>query len=64
MEDCYIFIEVEKTGIETIRVMCMKCHAEKGIGWFYEGSLKGYGPWQFKCHQCGHLIHDHKEKHD
>lgn len=67
MEDCYIFIETEKdTNKEAIRILCVDCHAklEKKIGWFYEGSLKGYGPWPFICGKCSHVIHDFKEPND
>jgi hypothetical protein len=38
--------------------LCEKCHlANPSLGWFWEGSRLGYGPFEYVCNKCGHIIH-------
>lgn len=55
MENCYFLINEKKE----INVLCEKCKVEKfpENGWFWEGSKFGYGPFDFICHVCNHIIH-------
>lgn len=57
-EDCYLWAD-EKLPEEqrTINVVCMECHKKNPtLGWFWEGSRLGYGPFDFIC-ACGHKVH-------
>ena len=56
VQDCYFFITEKKI----VSPLCVPCHRTKypSLGWFWEGSRKGYGPWLFKCSKCGTVIHD------
>jgi formylmethanofuran dehydrogenase subunit E len=58
--DCYFFVDMKTPEEErTMSVMCVKCHDEKmpETGWFYRGSVEGYGPFTYKCEICGELIY-------
>ena len=57
-EDCYLWMD-EKVPEDqrTMNVLCLKCHKENPIGWLWEGSRLGYGPFDFVCNQCGHVVH-------
>ena len=59
-EDCYFFIDptvpIQEQSILCLHTYCRDEHYPD-TGWFYEGSKEGYGPWDFKCHVCGKLIH-------
>jgi hypothetical protein len=58
--DCYFFIDANVPEEER-KILCLhvKCRDENcpDMGWFYEGSKEGYGPWDFICHFCGGFIH-------
>ena len=64
MEDCYFF-EDGKVPLEErrISVLCVECHDTKmpNTGMFYKGSKEGYGPFNYKCCLCGHLVHESEE---
>lgn len=66
-EDCYFFIdmdvEVQDEGDRCIDVLCIECRDSlyPGVGWFWDGSLKGYGPWTYNCCKCNKLIHKPNE---
>lgn len=57
-KDCYLWIDQSIPEKERkINVLCQKCHEkDPEIGWFWEGSKLGYGPFDFIC-SCGHPIH-------
>lgn len=60
MEDCYFWIDQSVPEDEQkMNVLCVECHDEKRpeLGWFWEGSTKGYGPFDFICEICGRTIH-------
>ncbi len=58
-EDCYLWIDESKPEDErTMSALCEKCHlANPSLGWFWEGSRLGYGPFEYVCNKCGHIIH-------
>ena len=57
-EDCFFYTDEslvpEKRKICTMCVRCREQHPE--LGWFWEGSKLGYGPFDFICKKCGHII--------
>jgi hypothetical protein len=59
-EDCYFWID-ESIPREnrTISIFCTSCRDRErpDIGWFWQGSTLGYGPFDFVCCVCGHMIH-------
>jgi hypothetical protein len=58
-EDCYFYTDSSLPKNEQeINIMCMNCHRKnQTIGWFWEGSKLGYGPYDFICKKCGHEVH-------
>ena len=58
-EDCYFYTDASLPESEqVIQVMCVGCVRERQLdGWFWEGSRLGYGPFDFICNLCGHVIH-------
>jgi len=59
-EDCYFWIDQSLPEDEQfMNVLCVECHNGKypQLGWFWEGSTKGYGPYDFTCGVCGKLVH-------
>jgi len=64
-EDCFFFIYSEE-GMseedEEIRTMCIECRTKSypNVGWFWRGSIDGYGPWEYKCHHCDKIIYSHE----
>lgn len=63
-QDCYLWIDESVPEDErTMNVLCMECSKKfPGLGWFWEGSRLGYGPFEFTCNKCGHIVH-HAPKH-
>ena len=58
-EDCYLWIDPEIPEDErTMQVLCTQCHDANfpDLGWFWEGSKLGYGPFDFICCKCGHVV--------
>lgn len=58
-ENCYFWLDARVPEDErTMSVMCVKCHDEKfpALGWLWEGSKNGYGPHDYVCDMCGHVI--------
>lgn len=59
--DCYFFIDSELPEEEqSVSAMHVECRDEEmpGTGWFYRGSVEGYGPFEYKCAICGNIIYD------
>lgn len=58
-EDCYLWMDESILEEErTMNVLCQQCHLTyPGLGWFWEGSKLGYGPFEFICNKCGHVVH-------
>lgn len=60
MEDCFFYIDCRTPKDEQyMSVMCVQCHDEKhpDMGWFWPGTKKGYGPFEYKCAICGKMVH-------
>ena len=59
-QDCYFFIDPNVPERER-KIQCLHVHCRDqhypDTGWFYRGSEEGYGPWDYKCQECGELIH-------
>lgn len=67
MEDCYFFVDPDPNIPEedkVVGVLCLECHDKymPNIGWFYRGSVEGYGPWDYPCAKCNKLVHKSKKK--
>jgi hypothetical protein len=65
--DCYFFIDMDEavpSEEHKVSPLCIPCREKDypNVGWFWEGSVKGYGPWDFICKNCGAVIHKHKQK--
>ena len=58
-ENCYLWFDPEVPEDQrTMNVHCEQCHIKHpDLGWFWEGSRLGYGPFDFICNECGHVIH-------
>lgn len=57
-EDCYLWMDKDvPEDKRTMNVLCIKCHEKNPIGWLWEGSKRGYGPFDFICNTCGHVVH-------
>lgn len=63
MENCYIWVDLSKSEEErNVNILCEKCHeSNPDLGWFWEGSKLGYGPFDFICSECKHVIHEGKK---
>lgn len=62
--DCYFFVDIEVPEEErSMSIMCIKCHDETkpDTGWYYKGSVEGYGPFVYKCDICGEVIYSPEE---
>lgn len=57
-QDCYLWIdETVPEKQRTMNVLCIECSKKfPGLGWFWEGSRRGYGPFDFICKKCGHIV--------
>lgn len=57
-EDCYFFIDQNIPEEERpISVLCKKCHESKQVGWFWEGSKRGYGIYDIMCSDCKQYVY-------
>lgn len=63
-DDCYFWInELIPEDVRVMNVMCVPCHEKSSKqGWFWQGSVKGYGPYEYKCDVCGKVIHPAPDK--
>lgn len=57
MENCYFNVSNNK-----INVICVSCYSKNLIKkedcWFWDGKIKGYGPFKYKCKFCNKIIYD------
>jgi hypothetical protein len=60
MENCYFWLD-EKNN-KQLTIICEKCHEKKPVGWYWEGSRLGYGPFNFVCDICEHIIYKPEPK--
>jgi hypothetical protein len=58
-EDCYFWVDTSLSEAErVVNAMCVKCHDTNPTkGWLWEGSKRGYGPYEMTCDVCGHIIY-------
>jgi hypothetical protein len=60
-KDCYFWIDNTLPEDERmLNILCKECHKQhyaEDFGWFWEGSVKGYGPFDYKCGKCEKIIH-------
>lgn len=59
-KDCYFSVRDDaEPGRQTIQATCVDCARKLGTpGWFWQGTVLGYGPWEFTCNRCGVVIHE------
>ncbi len=58
--NCYFWVdETVSEEDRLVNAMCEECHDKtpKTPSWFWEGSVKGYGPYDYVC-ECGRVIHE------
>lgn len=59
-ENCYFWIDNSIPEDERVfNIYCEGCrnkNPDKNC-WFWEGSIKGYGPYDYVCDECGKVIH-------
>ena len=62
MEDCFFYIKGEDPDA-IIECLCVDCRESKfpELGWFWSGSEKGYGPFEFICESCDKVIYSPPE---
>jgi hypothetical protein len=65
-EDCYFWTDISVPEKERkINVLCQECHLRfPDLGWFWEGSRLGYGPFDFICKKCGHVVYSESKRND
>ncbi len=66
-EDCYFFVDDSIPEDErTMSVLCTKCRDKEkpDLGWLWQGSIFGYGPFDFICSICNHVIYSPNIKND
>lgn len=57
-EDCYFYMDESLPEEQrTMNAMCVKCHKNENKGWLWEGSKRGYGPYEITCDICGYIIY-------
>jgi hypothetical protein len=57
-EDCYFFVDENiPENIRPMSALCVECHKNKEVGWFWEGSSRGYYIYDIKCSVCGKDIY-------
>lgn len=67
-KDCYWYVDarLEKPK-QTMKSMCTECHKTHNFGWFWLGSIRGYGNYDLDCAICGTILHrqeQEQEKHE
>ncbi len=56
LEDCIFILDEVNDSIIT---SCLECYDnEKNNGMFWNGSVRGYGPWEIKCNFCNKIIQE------
>jgi hypothetical protein len=63
-EDCFFIVDIGENEENThLKVLCLDCYqnGDQNNGWFWEGSVRGYSPYVFKCKMCEKIIHQPEE---
>jgi hypothetical protein len=66
-KDCYFILDInELQENQKINVLCVDCRNKhfEDKGWFWDGSVRGYSPYLFKCSMCESIIHQPENKED
>lgn len=63
MEDCYFYTTKKEDELFVVP-LCVECHDKSypELGWFWLGSVRGYGPYLFRCDKCSKIIYEYKEE--
>lgn len=56
LEDCIFIANHEENCIITSCLICYQEKLDNQGGMFWNGSIKGYGPWEIKCKYCDKII--------
>lgn len=59
-KDCYFILDInEVEENQKITIICVDCHKKQHMdkGWFWDGSVRGYSSYVFKCSMCESIIH-------
>lgn len=56
IKDCYFYIDNER-----VKAMCVDCHRQYKLGWFYPAGKTGYGPWDIICSKCDQVIYKYNQ---
>ena len=59
IEDCYFFVSVDNLEEKKMAVLCVDCKHKDypDVGWYWEGSRLGYGPFNYICCKCNKVIY-------
>lgn len=66
-KDCYFWIDPNVPEEERIfNIYCSQCRAKnpKVDCWFWEGSIKGFGPYDYVCDSCGYVVHKNENQNE
>lgn len=64
LEDCYFIVDMEDTEEnQKIQIFCVDCYQKSNNknGWYWDGSVRGYGPYLFKCQLCEKILYKPEE---
>jgi hypothetical protein len=62
-EDCFFYVgSTSQDEEERILARCLNCQKEEDGGWFWEGSKKGYSPYDVSCNVCGKFIYKYEKE--
>lgn len=42
---------------QRMHAICVECHEERGIGFYWPGKAAGYGDYDLNCFLCGKQIY-------
>lgn len=59
LKDCWFYQDTNVPENERkMHILCERCHvSHPNLGWFWKGSVYGYGPYDFICSKCSHVIY-------
>jgi hypothetical protein len=59
--DCYFYVDMDvpesERRMSAMHVGCRNTN-KPNEGWFYRGSVEGYGPFEYRCKICNGIIHE------
>jgi hypothetical protein len=60
IHDCYWFVKEDNQN-SYIVACCVACGQRYNLGWFWEGTTKGYGDYDLSCELCKKSIYKKPE---